>query len=61
MLDVAALGLAFLLLQFASGCLYCYFGQRIRRILQSPARQRLLQRATAFMLLGVAVLLARGF
>ncbi|MBM1186355.1 LysE family translocator [Pseudomonas lundensis] len=61
MLDVAALGLAFLLLQFASGCLYCYFGQRIRRVLQSPARQRLLQRATAFMLLGVAVLLARGF
>lgn len=61
MLDLAALGLAFLLLQFASGCLYCYFGQRIRHVLQSPKRQRLLQRATAVMLLCVAALLARGF
>ncbi|MGO2451642.1 LysE family translocator [Pseudomonas taetrolens] len=60
-LDVALLGLAFLLLQFASGCLYCYFGQRIRRVLQSPARQVLLRRATAVMLLGVALMLARGF
>lgn len=60
-LDLAVLGLAFLLLQFASGCLYCYFGQRIRRVLQSPARQVLLQRATAIMLLGVALMLARGF
>ena len=59
--DLLVLGLAFLLLQFASGCLYCYFGQRIRRVLQSPARQVLLQRATAIMLLGVALLLARGF
>lgn len=60
-LDIAVLGLAFLLLQFASGCLYCYFGHRIERVLQSPARQVLLQRATALMLLGVALLLARGF
>jgi len=41
--------------------LYCYFGQRIRHVLQSPKRQRLLQRATAVMLLCVAALLARGF
>ena len=61
MLDVAALGLAFLLLQFASGCLYCYFGQRIRQVLRSPARQRIVQRVTAILLLGVAALLARGF
>ena len=60
-LDIAVLGLAFLLLQFASGCLYCFFGHRIERVLQSPARQVLLQRATALMLLGVALLLARGF
>ncbi len=60
-LDVAALGLAFLLLQFASGCLYCYFGQRIRQVLRSPARQRIVQRVTAILLLGVAALLARGF
>ena len=60
-LDLVVLGLAFLLLQFASGCLYCYFGQRIRRVLQSPSRQVLLQRATALMLLGVALMLARGF
>ena len=59
--DLLVLGLAFLLLQFASGCLYCYFGQLIRRVLQSPSRQVLLQRATAMMLLGVALLLARGF
>jgi len=58
--DLIVLGLAFLLLQFASGCLYCYFGQRIRRVLQSPSRQVLLQRATAVMLLGVALMLARG-
>ena len=59
--DIAILGLTFLILQFASGCLYCYFGQRIRRLLQSPSRQRVLQRATAIMFLAVAVLLARGF
>lgn len=60
-MDLAVLGLAFLLLQFTSGCLYCYFGQRVRRVLQSPSRQVLLQRATAIMLLAVAMLLARGF
>lgn len=60
-LDLVLLGLAFLLLQFTSGCLYCYFGQRIRRVLQSPNRQLLLQRACAIMLLGVALMLARGF
>lgn len=60
-LDLALLGLTFLLLQFTSGCLYCYFGQRIRRVLQSPGRQVLLQRACAIMLLGVALMLTRGF
>ncbi|MBV6286715.1 LysE family translocator [Pseudomonas aegrilactucae] len=59
--DIAVLGLTFLLLQFASGCLYCYFGQRIRHVLQQPARRRLLQRATAVLLVGVALMLLRGF
>ena len=59
--DIAVLGLTFLLLQFASGCLYCYFGQRIRHVLQQPARRRLLQRATAVLLTGVALMLMRGF
>lgn len=59
--DIAVLGLTFLLLQFASGCLYCYFGQRIRHVLQQPARRRLLQRATAVLLVGVALMLMRGF
>jgi len=58
--DIAVLGLTFLLLQFASGCLYCYFGQRIRHVLQQPARRRLLQRATALLLGGVALMLMRG-
>jgi len=61
MADIAILGLTFLLLQFASGCLYCYFGQRIKHLLENPARRVLLQRVTAVLLLGVAVMLARGF
>lgn len=60
-LDIAILGLTFLLLQFASGCLYCYFGQRIKHVLENPKRQLLLQRVTAVLLLGVALMLARGF
>jgi threonine/homoserine/homoserine lactone efflux protein len=59
--DIAILGLTFLLLQFASGCLYCYFGQRIKHVLENPKRRVLLQRATAVLLLGVALMLARGF
>lgn len=59
--DIAILGLTFLLLQFASGCLYCYFGQRIKHVLENPLRRVLLQRATAVLLLGVALMLARGF
>lgn len=61
MADIAILGLTFLLLQFASGCLYCYFGQRIKHLLENPARRVLLQRVTAVLLLGVALMLARGF
>ena len=60
-MDIAILGLTFLLLQFASGCLYCYFGQRIKHILENPARRALLQKMTAILLLGVAVMLSRGF
>jgi homoserine/homoserine lactone efflux protein len=59
--DIAILGLTFLLLQFASGCLYCYFGQRIKHVLENRKRRVLLQRATAVLLLGVALMLARGF
>jgi len=59
--DIAILGLTFLLLQFARGCLYCYFGQRIKHVLENPKRRVLLQRATAVLLLGVALMLARGF
>ena len=61
MLDIAILGLTFLLLQFASGCLYCYFGQRIKHLLENPTWRVLLQRVTAVLLLGVALMLARGF
>ncbi|KAF1031035.1 MAG: Homoserine/homoserine lactone efflux protein [Pseudomonas sp.] len=59
--DVAILGLTFLMLQFASGCLYCYFGQRIKHVLENPARRVLLQRGMAVLLLCVALMLARGF
>lgn len=59
--DIAILGLTFLVLQFASGCLYGYFGQRIKHVLENPGRRVLLQRITAVLLLGVAVMLARGF
>ncbi|KMT52185.1 LysE family translocator [Pseudomonas fildesensis] len=59
--DIAILGLTFLLLQFASGCLYCYFGQRIKHVLENPRRRVMLQRVTAVLLLGVALMLARGF
>ncbi|MFC6298956.1 LysE family translocator [Pseudomonas sp. CCM 7893] len=59
--DIAILGLTFLMLQFASGCLYCYFGQRIKHVLEDPKRRVLLQKVTAVLLLGVAMMLARGF
>ncbi|AIG01890.1 putative amino acid exporter [Pseudomonas fluorescens] len=59
--DIAILGLTFLILQFASGCLYCYFGQRIKHVLESPRKRVLLQKVTAVLLLAVALLLARGF
>ena len=59
--DIAILGLTFLLLQFASGCLYGYFGQRIKPVLENPRRRVWLQRVTALLLLGVALMLARGF
>ena len=59
--DIAILGATFLLLQFASGCLYCYFGQRIKHVLETPRRRVLLQRIAAVLLLGVALMLARGF
>ncbi|WP_339472237.1 MULTISPECIES: LysE family translocator [unclassified Pseudomonas] len=59
--DIAILGMTFLVLQFASGCLYCYFGQRIKHVLETPKRRVLLQRVTAIVLLGVALMLARGF
>lgn len=59
--DIAILGLTFLVLQFASGCLYGYFGQRIKHVLENPRRRVLWQRITAVLLLGVAVMLARGF
>ena len=59
--DIAILGATFLVLQFASGCLYCYFGQRIKHVLENPQRRVLLQRITAVLLLGVALMLARGF
>ncbi len=61
MADIAILGLTFLLLQFASGCLYGYFGQRIKPVLENPRRRVWLQRITALLLLGVAGMLARGF
>lgn len=60
MVDIAILGLTFLVLQFISGCLYCYFGQRIKHLLENPQRQKVLQRATAVLLVGVALMLARG-
>ncbi len=59
--DIAILGLTFLTLQFASGYLYCYFGQRIKHVLENPKQRVLLQRVTALLLLGVALMLARGF
>lgn len=59
--DIAILGMTFLVLQFASGCLYCYFGQRIKHVLETPKRRVLLQRVTAIVLLGVALMLSRGF
>lgn len=60
-LDIAILGMTFLVLQFASGCLYCYFGQRIKHVLENPRRRVVLQRVTAILLLGVALMLARSF
>jgi homoserine/homoserine lactone efflux protein len=57
--DLIVLGSTFLFLQFASGCSYGYFGQRIRMALKNRTRQKLLQRGTALLLVGVAVMLIR--
>lgn len=57
--DLIVLGVTFLLLQFASGCSYGYFGQHIRTALENRTRQKLLQKITALLLVGVAVMLMR--
>lgn len=57
--DLIVLGLTFLFLQFASGCSYGYFGQRIKTALESHARQKLLQKTIALLLVGVAAMLMR--
>ena len=58
-MDLIVLGLTFLFLQFASGCSYGYFGQRIKTALENQARQKLLQKTIALLLVGVAVMLMR--
>lgn len=61
MIDISILGITFLILQFASGCSYCYFGQRIKPLLDQPSRQSLLHKTSAVLLLAVAVMLSRSF
>ncbi|MDE1166467.1 MAG: LysE family translocator [Pseudomonas sp.] len=56
-LNIALLGATFLVLQLASGCLYGYFGQRIKHLLQEPKRQVMVQRGSAVVLVGVAAML----
>ena len=53
-LQIVLLGLTFLVLQFSSGCIYAYFGQRIKSLVESPFYQHLVNKISALVLVYVA-------
>jgi threonine/homoserine/homoserine lactone efflux protein len=61
-LQIFILGITFLVLQFSSGCFYAFLGGRIKRIIDKPGYQQLINRLSALVLLAVtAFLIAKLF
>lgn len=54
LLQIAILGLTFLVLQFSSSCVYAYFGQRIKNLVEKPFYQHLINKISAIVLVFVA-------
>lgn len=55
--QIAIFGATFLVLQFSSGCVYAYFGRRIKDLVDKPSYQRLINKLSAFVLIIVAMFL----
>lgn len=56
-LQIMLLGITFLILQFSSGCVYAYFGRRIKQLVEQPFYQNLINKISAIVLVVVAVFL----
>lgn len=54
LLQIAIFGMTFLALQFSSGCVYAYFGKRIKEFVEKPFYQNLMNKLTSLVLLLVA-------
>ncbi len=52
--QMALLGATFLVLQFSSGCVYAYFGRRIKDKIEKPGSQHWINKFSAMVLLIVA-------
>lgn len=57
-IDCSILGITYLLLQFSSGCCYCYFGQQIKHVLKDPKFQTKINQVVAIVFVIVAILFA---
>src|SRR3990167_5829714 len=57
LLQIAIFGITFLVLQFSSGCVYAYFGRRIKDLVEKPFYQQLINKISAFILVIVAAFL----
>ncbi|OAI49444.1 hypothetical protein AYO45_02450 [Gammaproteobacteria bacterium SCGC AG-212-F23] len=53
-LQIIILGVTFLALQFSSGCVYAYFGQRINKMVENPCYQNRMNKISAIALIIVA-------
>ena len=54
LLQVFILGITFLVLQFSSGCVYAYFGKRIKNLVEKPGHQNVINKISALVLIFVA-------
>lgn len=57
LLQIAIYGMTFLILQFSSGCVYAYFGRRIKDLVDKPFYQNLINKISATILIIVALFL----
>ena len=54
LLQTVVFGVTFLALQFSSGCVYAYFGRRIKGLVGKPSYQNLMNKVSAVVLIVVA-------